>query len=76
MNLTIEHCEMDGGETIGIGGNDDVTNHTRNHSTYVNSIKFNGTGLTFKHNYLYEGFDLFHPRGRHKDYPRSKAFFV
>ena len=68
-HLTIEHCEMDGGEMISFGGHDNVTNHMWNHSTYVNPVKFNGTGLTFRHNYVYEGFDLFHPRGRHKDYP-------
>lgn len=67
-NLTIEHCEMDGGEMISFGGHDNVTNHMWNHSTYINPIKFNGTGLTLTHNYVYEGFDLFHPRGRHKDY--------
>ena len=68
-NLVIEHCEMDGGEMISFGGHRDVTNHMWNHNTYVNPIKFNGTGLTFHHNYVYEGYDLFHPRGRHKDYP-------
>lgn len=68
-HLTVEHCEMDGGEMISFGGNRNVTNHMWNHSTYVNPIKFNGTGLKFHHNYVYEGFDLFHPRGRHKDYP-------
>lgn len=68
-NLRIEHCEMDGGEMISFGGHDNVTNHMWNHSTYINPIKFNGTGLKFHHNYVYEGFDLFHPRGRHKDYP-------
>ncbi|MFV1965471.1 MAG: hypothetical protein ACC628_08620 [Pirellulaceae bacterium] len=69
INLTVEHCEMDGGELISFGGHDNVTKHMWNHSTYVNPIKFNGTGLTFHHNYVYEGFDLFQPRGRHKDYP-------
>lgn len=68
-NLTVTHCEMDGGGIISYGGHDNVTNHMWNHNTYVNPIKFNGTGLTFTHNYIYEGFDLFHPRGRHKDYP-------
>jgi hypothetical protein len=53
---------------ISFGGHDNVTNHMWNHNTYVNPIKFNGTGLTFRHNYVYEGFDLFHPRGRHKNY--------
>jgi len=66
--LTIEHCEMDGGEMISFGGHDNVTNHMWNHNTYINPIKFNGTGFTFKHNYVYEGYELFHPRGRHKDY--------
>lgn len=69
-SLTIEHCEMDGGLMVSFGHNTDVTNHMWNHSTYVNPVKFNGTGLTFRHNYVYEGYDLFHPRGRHKDYPR------
>jgi hypothetical protein len=68
--LTVEHCEMDGAEMLSFGGHDDVTNHMWNHSTYVNPIKFNGTGLTFKHNYVYEGYDLFQPRGRHKNYPQ------
>ncbi len=67
--LTVEHCEMDGGEMISFGGHKNVTNHMWNHCTYVNPMKFNGTGLKFYHNYVYEGFDLFHPRGRHKDYP-------
>ena len=68
-NLAIEHCEIDGGEMITFGRHENITLHMWNHSTYVNPIKFNGTGLTFHHNYVYEGFDLFHPRGRHKDYP-------
>jgi hypothetical protein len=68
-HLAVEHCEMDGGELITSGGHRNVTNHMWNHSTYVNPVKFNGTGLTFRHNYVYEGFDLFHPRGRHKDFP-------
>ncbi len=67
-NLTVTNCEMDGGKMVTFGRNRDVTNHMWNHSTYVNPIKFNGTGLTFQHNYIYEGYDLFHPRGRHKDY--------
>jgi hypothetical protein len=67
-HLTVDHCEMDGGEIISFGGHRSVTNHMWNHSTYINPMKFNGTGLTFQHNYVYEGFDLFHPRGRHKDY--------
>ena len=68
-HLTVEHCEMDGGRMISFGGNKNVTNHMWNHCTYVNPVKFNGTGLTFRHNYVYEGFDLFHPRGRHRDFP-------
>jgi hypothetical protein len=67
-HLTVEHCEMDGGEMISVGGHRNVTNHMWNHSTYINPMKFNGTGLRFQHNYVYEGFDLFHPRGRHKNY--------
>lgn len=66
--LTVTHCEMDGGKLVSFGGHRNVTNNMWNHSTYVNPIKFNGTGLTFKHNYVYEGYDLFHPRGRHKDF--------
>lgn len=69
-NLTVEHCEMDGGELVSFGGHHDVTANMWNHSTYVIPVKFNGTGLVFRHNYVYEGFDLFHPRGRHKDFPR------
>ncbi len=68
-NLTIEHCEMDGGEVVSFGGHRDVNNHMWNHSTYINPVKFNGTGLQFRHNYVYEGYDLFHPRGRHKNFP-------
>jgi hypothetical protein len=68
--LRVANCEMDGGEMVSFGKNTDVTNHMWNHSTYVNPIKFNGTGLTFVHNYVYEGYDLFHPRGRHKDFPK------
>jgi hypothetical protein len=67
--LTVEQCEMDGGRMVSYGGNKDETNNMWNHSTYVNPIKFNGTGLTFRHNYVYEGYDLFHPRGRHKNFP-------
>lgn len=67
-NLTVEHCEFDGGEMVSTGRVNNVTNHMWNHSTYVNPVKYNGTGLTFKHNYVYEGYDLFHPRGRHKDF--------
>lgn len=68
-NLTVEHCEMDGGLLVSRGGHHDITLNMWCHSTYVNPIKFNGTGLAFRHNYVYEGFDLFQPRGRHKDFP-------
>ncbi len=68
-DLTVEHCEFDGGELITTGGHTDVTHHMWNHSTYVIPVKFNGTGLTFHHNYVYEGYDLFQPRGRHRDFP-------
>ena len=67
-NLTVTHCEMDGGRMVSFGGHRNVNDNMWNHSTYVNPIKFNGTGLKFHHNYIYEGYDLFHPRGRHKDY--------
>ncbi len=68
-NLTVLHCEMDGGELLSFGGHRNYTANMWYHNTYVNPIKFNGTGLVFRHNYVYEGFDLFHPRGRHKDFP-------
>lgn len=67
-NLTVVHCEMDGGLMVSKGKHNDVNNNMWNHSTYINPIKFNGTGLVFQHNYVYEGYDLFHPRGRHKNY--------
>ena len=66
--LTVEHCEFDGGKMVSFGRNGSAFEHMWNHSTYIIPIKFNGTGLTFKHNYIYEGFDLFQPRGRHKDF--------
>ena len=69
-NLTVEHCEMDGGRMVTFGRNGSVFHHMWNHCTYMNPVKFNGTGLTFRHNYVYEGYDLFHPRGRHKDFPQ------
>jgi hypothetical protein len=68
-HLTVTQCEMDGGQLVTVGGHRDVNLLMWDHSTYVNPVKFNGTGLTFTHNYVYEGYDLFHPRGRHKDYP-------
>ncbi len=67
-NLTVIHCEMDGGLMVSKGGHRSVNDNMWNHSTYINPIKFNGTGLIFRHNYVYEGYDLFHPRGRHKDF--------
>lgn len=67
--LTVTNCEFDGGLMLSVGGHRNETNHMWNHSTYVNPIKFNGVGLRFMHNYVYEGYDLFQPRGRHKDFP-------
>lgn len=67
-DLTVEHCEMDGGQMVSLGRHHNVTDLMWYHSVYVNPVKFNGTGLKFLHNYVYEGYDLFHPRGRHKDY--------
>ncbi len=66
--LTVTHCEFDGGRLLTYGNHADFNLIMWNHSTYVNPIKFNGVGLKFHHNYVYEGFDLFHPRGRHKDF--------
>jgi hypothetical protein len=68
-NLTITHCEMDGGRMYSFGGHRNVNATMWDQSLYIIPVKFNGTGLTFKHNYVYEGYDLFHPRGRHKDFP-------
>jgi hypothetical protein len=67
--LTVMNCEFDGGKLISKGNHTRITENMWNHSTYVVPVRFNGTGLTFKHNYVYEGFDLFQPRGRHKNYP-------
>lgn len=67
--LTVKHCEMDGGLMYSYGRHRNVTLNMWNHSTYINPIKFNGVGLVFQHNYVYEGFDLFHPRGRHRNFP-------
>jgi len=66
--LNVLNCEFDGGELVSTGNHTHVNNNMWNHSTYVIPVKFNGTGLTFKHNYVYEGYDLFQPRGRHKDF--------
>lgn len=66
--LTVEHCEFDGGLVWSRGGHRDINAHMWYHSTYVIPVKFNGTGLVFRHNYVHEGYDLFHPRGRHKDF--------
>lgn len=68
-HLTVEHCEFDGGRLVSFGGHRGVNENMWCHSTYVIPVKFNGTGLIFRHNYIYEGYDLFHPRGRHKNYP-------
>jgi hypothetical protein len=68
INLTITNCEFDGGRLISKGGHTSSFLHMWNQNTYVVPVRFNGTGLVFKHNYVYEGFDLFQPRGRHKDY--------
>ncbi len=67
--LSVTNCEFDGGKLISKGNHTNTTLHMWNHSTYVVPVRFNGTGLQFKHNYIYEGYDLFQPRGRHKDYP-------
>ncbi len=69
-NLTVKNCEFDGGELISAGNHTNVNLNMWNHSTYVVPVKFNGTGLIFQHNYIYEGYDLFQPRGRHKYYPQ------
>lgn len=68
--LTVTHCEMDGGRMYSFGGHRNVNATMWDHSVYMNPVKFNGTGLTFQHNYVYEGYDLFQPRGRHKDFPK------
>jgi hypothetical protein len=68
--LSVMNCEFDGGSLISKGKHTAITENMWNHSTYVVPVRFNGTGLTFQHNYVYEGFDLFQPRGRHKDYPQ------
>lgn len=67
--LTVERCEFDGGGITTKSGHRDVNLTMWSHSVYVVPILYKGTGLTFRHNYVYEGFDLFHPRGRHKDFP-------
>lgn len=68
-NLTVMHCEFDGGGLISKGNHTRIPENMWNHSTYIVPVRFNGTGLKFQHNYVYEGFDLFQPRGRHKNYP-------
>jgi hypothetical protein len=68
-HLTVVNCEFDGGELVSTGKHSSVNLNMWNHSTYVIPVKFNGTGLTFHHNYVYEGYDLFQPRGCHKKYP-------
>lgn len=67
--LTVEHCEFDGGLVWSRGGHRDINANMWYHSTYIVPVRFNGTGLTFRHNYVHEGYDLFQPRGRHKDFP-------
>ena len=67
--LKVMNCEFDGGNLISKENHTDVTLNMWNHSTYIVPVRFNGTGLIFQHNYIYEGFDLFQPRGRHKNYP-------
>jgi hypothetical protein len=66
--LTVVHCEFDGGQLLGKANHTRITENMWNHSTYVVPVRFNGTGLRFHHNYVYEGFDLFQPRGRHRDF--------
>ncbi len=68
--LTVTHCEFDGGGLVSEGHHTSVFLNMWNHSTYVIPVKYNGTGLTFNHNYVYEGYDLFQPRGRHKNFPK------
>ncbi len=65
-NLRVENCEFDGGKLVSFGNHSNVNLIMWHHSTYMVPVRFNGTGLSFKHNYVYEGYDLFQPRGRHK----------
>jgi len=65
----VDFIRFDGGKLISKGNHTKIPENMWNHSTYVVPVRFNGTGLKFQHNYVYEGFDLFQPRGRHKNYP-------
>jgi len=66
-NFSVTNCEMDGGNNVKTGVNHS-NNHMNNHSAFINPILYKGTGLIFQHNFVYQGFDGFHPRGRHKDF--------
>ena len=66
-STTVEYCEFDGGQ-VGSLPYGQKASFGPLVTGFVCPVLHKGSGIFFRHNYVYEGFDGFQPRGIHKDY--------